>query len=88
MQNGIHAGHRERIINKFLGYPDSFSDHELLEIFLFPVLPRKDTNALAHSLLNAFGSISKIFSADAASLTSVRGVGEKIAAYIVLTGKI
>ena len=88
MQDGLHDGHRERLINKFIAYPDSFSDHELLEVFLFTVLPRKDTNALAHRLIQAFGNIKKVFSATAEQLMTVQGVGKTIAAQIVLFGKL
>lgn len=88
MQEGIHSGHRDRIAKKFLKYPDSFSDHELLEMFLFAVLPRKDTNELAHRLIKAFGGLYEVFAANMAQLMTVKGVGEKVAAYIVLNGKI
>ena len=88
MQDGIHDGHRERLLNKFLEFPDSFSDHELLEIFLFSVLPRVDTNAVAHRLINSFGSLAEIFSASAEQLKTVKGVGEKTAAQIILLGKL
>lgn len=88
MQEGLHDGHRERLINKFAEFPDSFSDHELLEIFLYTVVPRKDTNALAHRLIKAFGSLKKVFSATAEQLTAVEGVGKAIAAQIVLHAKI
>lgn len=88
MQEGLHSGHRERLINKFIEYPDSFSEHELLELFLFTVLPRKDTNETAHRLLQAFGNITKVFSASAEQLMAVKGVGKTIAAQIVLYSKI
>ena len=65
MQEGVHSGHRERLVKKFTEFPDSFSDHELLEMFLFPLMPRKDTNEIAHRLINAFGSIKKVFGATA-----------------------
>ncbi|MBO4251152.1 MAG: RadC family protein [Clostridia bacterium] len=88
MQEGVHSGHRERLVKKFTEFPDSFSDHELLEMFLFPLLPRKDTNEIAHRLINAFGSIKKVFGATAEQLKSVGGVGDKTASYIVLYGKL
>ena len=88
MQESLHAGHRERLITKFVEYPDSFSDHELLEIFLFTVVPRKDTNALAHRLIQAFGDIKKVFSATAEQLMTVNGVGKTVAAQIVLHAKL
>ena len=88
MREDIHGGHRERLIRKFTDYPDSFSDHELLEMLLFAVLPRKDTNAIAHRLINAFGSLKNVFGANAEQLTTVDGVGEKVAAYIVLHARL
>ena len=88
MQEGLHDGHRERLINKFAEFPDSFSDHELLEIFLYTVVPRKDTNALAHRLIKAFGSLKNVFSATAEQLMAVEGVGKSVAAQIVLHAKI
>ena len=88
MQENLHDGHRERLINKFIEFPDSFSDHELLEIFLFTVLPRKDTNALSHRLIKAFGGVDKVFSATAEQLMTVSGVGKAVAAQIVLHGKL
>ena len=88
MHEGLHDGHRERLVNKFIEYPDSFSDHELLEIFLFTILPRKDTNDTAHRLIKAFGSIEKVFSATAEQLMTVQGVGKTVAAQIVLHGKL
>ncbi len=88
MQDGLHDGHRERLINKFIEFPDSFSDHELLEVFLFTVLPRKDTNEIAHRLIQAFGNIKKVFSATAEQLMTVKGVGKAVAAQIVLHGKL
>ena len=86
MQEGLHDGHRGRLIEKFVEFPDSFSDHELLEIFLFSVVPRKDTNLLAHRLLKAFGNLKKVFSATADQLMTVNGVGKAVAAHIVLHG--
>lgn len=88
MQESLHGGHRERLINKFIEFPDAFSDHELLEIFLFTVMPRKDTNALAHRLIQSFGNVSKVFSATAEQLMTVNGVGKAVAAQIVLHGKL
>ena len=88
MREQLHEGHRERIINKFNEYPDAFNDHELLEIFLFAVYPRKDTNDIAHRLISAFGSINNVFKADAERLMTVKGVGKAVAAQIVLHAKL
>lgn len=87
MQEGVHSGHRERLVKKFTEFPESFSEHELLEMFLFPLLPRKDTNEIAHRLINSFGGIKNVFKATAEQLKTVSGVGDRTASYIVLYGK-
>lgn len=63
---------------------DSFADHELLELLLFYALPRINTNELAHSLLERFGSISGIISASVDEIMTVEGVGENAAVLIKL----
>ena len=50
-----HAGHRDRLRKRFLEEGgESFEKHQLLELLLFGVVPRKDTNEMAHKLLNNF----------------------------------
>lgn len=75
------------MLNKFMDNPDALLDHELLEVLLFYALPRKDTNPLAHKIIDQFGSIEKVFSATAEELKTVDGVGDKVAGLIVLSGK-
>ena len=82
----LHAGHRERAVKKFLTNPDSFSDHELLEVLLFYALPRRDTNALAHRIIKYFGSLEKVFSAPLESLKAVDGVGDRVATELLVIG--
>ena len=86
-KENLHAGHRERMIEKFLNNPQSFSDHELLEVLLFYAIPRRNTNDIAHRLLRTFGSIEKVFSADRQTLKSIDGVGDKVATEIMLVGR-
>lgn len=88
MQEQLHEGHRERIINKFIEFPDAFNDHELMEIFLFAVYPRKDTNEIAHRLIDSFGSIKNVFNASAEQLMTVKGVGKAVATQIILHAKL
>ena len=78
-----HEGHRQRVKNRFLKYGlDSFEDHQILEALLFYAVPKKDTNELAHLLLNTFGSIDKVFEADYDDLIKVKGIGENAASLI------
>ena len=60
----IHDGHRQRLKNKFLenGFL-GFDRHNILELLLFYSIPRRDTNEIAHRLLNRFGSLKNVFNA-------------------------
>lgn len=85
----IHDGHRERLRNRFLGHGlDSFEEHEALELLLFYALPRRDTNALAHELLDRFGSLRNVFDADPADLAQTAGIGESAAVLIKLQSEL
>ncbi len=84
----LHAGHRERVLNKFAENPNGLPEHELLEILLFPLLPRRDVNPLAHTLIRTFGDLAGVLNASYDELTSVKGVGKSTAAHLVAIGKI
>ena len=74
---GIHEGHRERMKNKLLEQGlDVFDDHTVLELLLFYSMPRKDTNPLAHEIMNKFGSLQAVFEAPAEELSKINGIGE------------
>lgn len=80
-----HDGHRDRLRKKFLiNGIDSFEDHETLELMLFYAIPRKNTNEIAHNLLENFGSISAIFDAPINRLKEIKGMGENSAIFIKL----
>ena len=54
-----YHGHRERLRERFYAAgPEALSDYELLEMALFPALPRRDTKPLAKALLKKFGSFA------------------------------
>lgn len=83
----IHSGHRARLRERFINSADSFNDHELLELMLTYVIPRVDTNETAHKLINAFGSLKAVITADPKVLTTVDGVGNSAAYFLSLIGK-
>ena len=56
-----------------------FADHEALELLLFYAIPRRDTNPLAHRLLERYGSLEGVFTAPAEDLEKVEGMGESAA---------
>lgn len=64
------------------------NDHELLEFILFPIIPRKDTNPIAHRLINVFGSLKDVFTCSKEELLTVDGVGERVAAHIMAMGEL
>lgn len=71
-----NSGHRERLKDRFdCSGLEGFSEHEVLELVLFYIIPRKDTKPLGKRLLAEFGSLESVFAASADSLMRVRGIG-------------
>lgn len=82
-EKNLHEGHRQRLKNRFLESGlDSFQPHNILEMLLFYSIPRKDTNDIAHSLIEKFGSLSGVFDADVEELTKVDYITENSATLI------
>jgi DNA repair protein RadC len=72
-----YHGHRERLRERFhTAGPEALSDYELLEMALFPALPRRDTKPLAKALLKKFGSFAEVIHAPVGRLREVDGIGE------------
>ncbi len=89
MVSDIHEGHRERMKRRFLESGlDSFSDHNILELLLFYAVPRRDTNVLAHRLMDKFGSLSVVLDAPVEELATVAGVGQGAATYLKLFSQV
>lgn len=85
----MHEGHRKRLRQRFLDCGlSNFAEHNVLELLLFYTIPRKDTNELAHKLINTFGSLSAVFDASFEELTKVDGIGENTASLIKLIPQI
>ncbi len=81
----IHAGHRERLKARFLEEGlDNFTDIQVLELLLFYALPRRDTNPIAHALLDRFGSLSGVLDAHVEELKKIPGVSDHAATLLVL----
>lgn len=82
----LHKEHRERVRKQFLenGFNDSTPPHKILEMLLFYSIPRKDTNEIAHALLNRFGSIGAVLEANPRELMKIDGIGENCAVLIKL----
>ena len=81
----VHEGHRQRLKDRFLleGL-DGFTEFQILELLLFYVIPQKDTNPIAHALLERFGSLAKVLDAPMAKLMEVEGIKKNAATYLRL----
>ena len=79
----IHAMHRQRVKKKFqqIGLADH-PEHEILEFLLYYCIPYKDTNPLAHDLINRYGSLAGVLDASYYDLLKVPGVGEHTALFL------
>lgn len=72
-----NRGHRQRARERFArAGAEALQDYELLELLLFPILPRRDTKIIAKALLKKFGSFSQVLAASPRLLMEVDGLGE------------
>lgn len=78
-----HTGHRKRLKKKFIenGF-DIFEPHEALEMYLFYAIPRKDTNPLAHRLLDRYLTIGGVCDAPIDELQREFGLSESAAVFL------
>ncbi len=60
----------------------SFAPHEIIELLLFFGIPVKDTNELAHELLERFGSFTGVLEAPYDELIQVKGISSHVATLI------
>ncbi len=80
-----HAGHRQRLKEQCLQHGlENVPSHQVLELLLFYAMPYKDTNELAHRLIDHFGSFSAVLNADYQELLAVDGVGPNTACMLAL----
>ncbi|MBT4691666.1 MAG: DNA repair protein RadC [Rhodospirillaceae bacterium] len=80
-----YHGHRQRLRERFLkGGPDSLPGYELLELILFGALRQGDVKPLAKRLIDQFGSLAAVFSAEISALENA-GLGETTIATLKAT---
>ncbi len=81
----MHEGHRQRKKEQFQKNGlASFADHEVLELLLYYAIPRRDTNEMAHQLIERFGSLNGVLNAAPEELQKVSGIGENAATLLRL----
>lgn len=82
----VHDGHRKRLKERFRREGlDNFDEVHVLELLLFYCIPQRDTNLLAHALLDKFGSLAQVLEAPTEELEKVPGVGEHVSTLLTLT---
>ena len=79
----VHKGHRHRLRQELIAcnYHPVHS-YKNLEFLLTWVFAQKDTNPLAHELINRFGGFCNVLEARREDLMKVKGMGENAATFI------
>ena len=84
-KESIHKDHRKRLKQRFLDHGlDDFTEVQALELLLFYAIPQKDTNPIAHNLVNTFGSLSQALEANVEELKKVPGISDHSATLLSL----
>lgn len=79
----LHEGHRQRFREKIIDAQwENLTEHQLMEFVLSVVIPRRDTNPLAHRLVDYFGSLANVLDASVEDLMQVNGVGKVTATFL------
>lgn len=80
-----HTGHRQRLREKLtLAGGEALHDYELLELYLFRSIPRRDVKPIAKALIQRFGDLGGVASASLDQLVQIDGISEKTAAELKL----
>ncbi len=88
-KQGLHSGHRDRMRERVAAAgATSLADHELLEMLLYYIQPRKDTNETAHLLIEECGSLPAVLEAETERLCRVPYIKENGALYLQLLGEL
>jgi len=79
----IHDGHRTRMKERFRNNGmDGLNEHEVLEMLLYYCIPRRNTNEIAHALLDEFKTLQRVLNASATELEVVGGMGKNAALFV------
>jgi DNA repair protein RadC len=79
------TGHRARLRKRLIeGGHDALLDHELVEYLLALAIPRRDTKPLAKKLLNEFGGLGPLLSAEPEALARAGGLSEGAVAALMI----
>ena len=85
----MHEDHRQRLREQFRSAGlENFPPHNVLELLLFYSIPRRDTNEIAHNLMEHFGTLVNVLDAAPEELCKVEGVGRESATLISLVAQL
>lgn len=88
-KKNAHQGHRQRMHERVQNYGlDSLAPHEALEYVLYLTNAQKDTNGIAHELIERFGDFAAVLEASEEELCTVEGVGPATARMLHLLPQI
>ena len=76
---------RQRVLSQGI---ENMPQHEILDFLLYPFIPMKDTNPIAHELIDRFGSLQKVLDASPVTLSSVRNMTDVAALYLTSLPKL
>lgn len=75
-----NEGHRKRLRERYKkGGMEAMSPHEIIELLLYYAIPRRDTNKLAHRIMQEFGTLHAVFEADVMEIQRRCGLSENTA---------
>ena len=85
----LHTNHRKRLLDTIsqIGF-ENVNEYVALEFILTYIIPRKDTNPLAHLLINEFGSVPAVLDATVEQLKNIDGLNERSAKLITMIPQI
>lgn len=82
MEN-THDGHRQRLRARILQKGmEEIPHHEIVEYLLFFVMPRRDTNPIAHALMERYGSLQALLHAPVQELIQTEGMTRSAAEWL------
>ena len=81
--SSVHDGHRRRLKQQFAEHGgEGMNDIQFLEMLLYYAIPRSDTNALAHALLDRYVTVRGVLDADVSDLRKIDGIGENASLFL------
>lgn len=89
MAKNVHSGHRQRVYENFIRADslDGFSDIEIVEMILFYGIRQRDTNVLAHKVIDCFGNIQSLLSSLPSEIIKRTNLSTSAACILSASGK-